>query len=258
MESPNIRPKMKKSKLSIDMPTVTNRSSDELKSKSHYFDNKKVEELLTRYVKGGCVDVVLRDEIMAHAMELLRQVIRVHNFHNIYPGHDPASFGDLFNTAWMQIEKCLYKFNYKPGHSKVFNLWSQISKTVILAHIKRENRDKKNYGSYKSHVETHQRPKSAVFERFFCEARSMSQYDNNGLKIIDALEKLYKDDERAHEGLIGKLTKITGISRQKIVQFLKQIRLRSFEFTDAPVNSERVGLAKGSRKDSDIDGDDEN
>lgn len=220
---------------------------NEAKSKGYYFDNYKVEQLLTRYVIGGCVDVKLRDEIMLNAMELLRQIIRTHNFHNIYPGHDPASFGDLFQTGWCQIEKTLYKFDHSPGHTKVFNLWSQVAKTVILAYIKREMRDKKNYGSYKNHQISHHKPGSAVLERFIEEVRTMGQYDEDGLRIIDSLEKLYKDDDKPYDGLIGKLVRMSGLSRQRVVSFLKQIRLRSFEFTDSPLNQERSQLSRNGR-----------
>lgn len=232
-------------------------AAGEAKAKGYYFDNHKVELLLTEYVKGGCVCVKLRDEIMSHAMELLRQIIRTHNFHNIYPGHDPASFGDLFQVGWCQIEKTLYKFDYRPGHTKVFNMWSQIAKTVILAHIKREMRDKKNYGSYKNHQISHHKPGSAVFERFVNEVKAMAQYDEDGLRIVDALEKLYQKDEKPYDGLIGKLVKLSGLSRQRVVSFLKQVRLRSFEFTDSPLNQERSQLSKGSRHDSEVDDDDE-
>jgi hypothetical protein len=250
--------KAQKSKQKIDPKLVKQLAQTailpehEAKSKGYYFDNYKVEQLLTVYVKGGCVDVKLRDEIMLNAMELLRQIIRTHNFHNIYPGHDPASFGDLFQTGWCQIEKTLYKFNYEPGHTKVFNLWSQVAKTVILAYIKREMRDKKNYGSYKNHQINHYKPNSAVLERFINEARSMGQYDEDGLRIVDCLEKLYKIDEKPYDGLIGKLVRLSGLSRQRIVSFLKQVRLRSFEFTDSPLNQERSQLSKGgSSRDED-------
>jgi hypothetical protein len=237
-------------------PVATFKPEDEAKVKGYYFDNHKVEKLLTEYVKGGCVDVNLRNEIMSHAMEILRQIIRTHNFHNIYPGHDPASFGDLFQVAWVQIEKTLYKFDYTPGHTKVFNMWSQIAKTVILAHIKREMRDKKNYGTYKGHLTNRHRPDGAAFERFIKEARDMCKYDNDGQVIIDSLEKLYQKDDKPYDGLIGKLVKASGLSRQRVTGFLKQLRLRNFEFTDSPFNKETNQIPKGTRageKESDDD-----
>ncbi len=104
----------------------------EKQPKSYYFDNEKVELLLTAYVKGGCTDARLRDEIMSHAGELIRQVIRTHNLQNIYPGRDEAAFGDLFQIGWTQIEKTLYKFDYRQGHTQVFNMWSKINRTVVI------------------------------------------------------------------------------------------------------------------------------
>jgi hypothetical protein len=242
-------PKDKSKDVKPDDPktTVTTPSVVD-EERNYYFKNSVVEALMTRYVKGGCTDVKLRDQIMSHAMELLRQIIRTHNFHNIYPGHDPASFGDLFQVGWLQLEKTLYKFDYQPGHTKVFNMWSQIAKTVILAHIKREMRDKKNYGTYKGHLINRYRPQSAAFERFLDEARAMSKYDEDGLVIIKAVEKLYEEDEKPYDGLIGKLVKMSGLSRQKITGFLKQVRLRSFEFTDSPLNQEGNHLLKSGSK----------
>lgn len=105
--------------------------SEEAKRLNHYFNNWEVERLLTKYVKSGCVSIELRDEIMVHAEELIRQIIRTHNFGEIY-GHDSASFGDLFQTAWAQIESVLYKFDYSPGHKRVFNMWCVSPDTMLM------------------------------------------------------------------------------------------------------------------------------
>jgi hypothetical protein len=159
--------------------------------KSYYFKNELVEELLYRYLETECTDIRFRDEIMSHASELIRQVIRAHNLQSIYHGRDDASFGDLFQVAWVQIESALYKYEaiphclscynrnrpqdsiivpefifiepllkayktcphcgektargqiYYKGRSKVFNMWSQVARTVILAYLKRDSRDRK-------------------------------------------------------------------------------------------------------------------
>ena len=118
-------PKTKQSNIDDDPAT-------EAKRKGYYFDNHKVEQLLIKYVADCCVDVRLRDEIMGHAAELIRQIIRTHNFHNIYPGSDDASFNDLFQVAWCQIESTLYKFDWSPGHTKVFNMWCVSPETLLL------------------------------------------------------------------------------------------------------------------------------
>ena len=126
-------PKKKKKKES-DKPNaeIDDDPSTEAKRKGYYFDNHKVEQLLMLYVADGCVDVKMRDEIMSHAAELIRQIIRTHNFHNIYPGSDDASFNDLFQVAWCQIESTLYKFDSSPGHTKVFNMWCVAPDTTLL------------------------------------------------------------------------------------------------------------------------------
>lgn len=258
-------------------------------SKSYYFDNLAVERLLYDYHETACTDIRLRDEIMSHASELIRQIIRANNLHTIYPGRDDSSFGDLFQVGWSQIELSLYKYRASPhclgcfnvnrphdsllikqdpdedtilfedlvklvrtcphcgtkitrnsvyykGRSKVFNLWSQVSRTVVLAYIKRESRDKKNYTSYQSHLIRKQTNKNYMFDRFLEELNEMCKYNNDYLEICESLEELYKTDDRAHEGLISKLVEKSGKSRSQVTDFLKFVRLRSFEFSDAPVD----------------------
>lgn len=210
------------------------------KPRKLYFDNPVVEKLLKEYVDGGCVCVSLRDQIMSHAEELIRQVIRTHNLHNIY-GKDPASFNDLFQLAWVQIERTLYKYDSSPGHTKVFNMWSQISRTVILAHIKREGRDKKNYNPYLSHTLNKENNKiskeNTKLERFIEEAYQICKYNPEFVNLIACIEELYETDNKPHDGLIGKLVKGSGLSRAKVHQFIQLLRLRSFDFTDSPVNT---------------------
>lgn len=269
-----------------------------INTKKMYFDNNLVESLLTQYAWTGCTDVTLRDQVMEHAGELIRQTIRTHRLHKIYPGNDDATFGDLFQTGWMQIERVLYKYRaivhcadcYNPnkpktsivyapqdyeygvpspediaemnkkcskcgkvptriiyrGVSKVFNMWSQIARTVILAYIKKESRDNKNANSYKTHlehepVEVDNGSQFCVFKRFLKEAREVCQYDSEHIEILQALENLFKTDNRPYEGLISKLTELSGKSRIQVLGFLKLLRLRSFEFTDSPINQEPKG-----------------
>jgi hypothetical protein len=270
-----------------------------------YFINEIVEWQLTQYIWTGCTDVKLRDEIMSHATELIRQIIRKQGLHQIYPGQDESSFGDLLQTAWVQIERTLYKYRARPhcrrcynpdrpndsvlynpgvveygiktiedtitmhdgkcpkcryalydipiikpvqglfagtetilyrGMSKVFNMWSQVARTVILAHIKKEGRDRKNSGSYVSHLGNKQKPISGIIERFLNELREINRFDDTNLKIIEALEQIINNDEKPHDGLISKLVNQSGFSRQAVTNFLKVTKLRSFELTDSPVN----------------------
>lgn len=234
---------------------------DEARVKGYYFDNYHVEQLMTGYVQGGCTDRCKRDEIMSHATELIRQIIRTHNFHEIYPGHDPASFGDLEQVAWCQIESTLYKFDWSPGHTKVFNMWSQIAKTVILAYIKKETRDRKNYSTYKKHLNSKRIKKDYKFARFVEELKKICELNGEHEAIITSLQQLYDTDDRPYDGLIGKLVKISGLSRSRISNFLKYVRLRQSDFTDSPHNDEarkeQMKAYDGRRKIYNIEDDDD-
>lgn len=291
---------------SVQAPDLT--PAPEIVQKRLYFINEIVEWQLTRYIWTGCTNVGYRNDIMSHASELIRQIIRKQGLHTIYPGQDESSFGDLLQTAWVQIERTLYKYRARPhcrrcfslerpaesllyspealeygiktldeivkmrkicpkckcklfagpmvepvqgryagsetilfrGMSKVFNMWSQIARTVILAHIKKEGRDKKNSGSYISHLGTKKKPVSGVIVRLIEELRELYKYDNDGQKIIKALEHLAQTDDRPHEGLIGKLIEYSKLPRQTVSTFLKMVKLRSFEISDSLLN--RAGI----------------
>jgi hypothetical protein len=107
---------------------------------------------------------------------------------------------------------------------------------VILAHIKKEGRDRKNSGSYVAHLGLKQRPISGIMARFLGELRELNQYNSDHLIIIDGLEWLMLNDDRPHDGLIGKLVDRTNLSRVVITTFLKLVRLRSFELSDSILN----------------------
>lgn len=265
---------------------LANSERKELLPKNYYFDNETVEFLMHQYLRGACTSVYLRDEIMKHASELIKQIIKAHNLGQIYPGKEESSIMDLFQTAWIQIESALYKYEALPhckkcfnamrpmdsllfneyvfedflikkiklcrrcknqiiivgihyrGKSRVFNMWSQIARTVILAYIKKENRDRKNSDVFKSHLEHKTIPYNETLQRFFSEAQAMSKYNDDHLKIIDELQKLYNEDDRAHEGLITKLVMRTKLSRSIVTDFFRILRSRSHEITDSPVNRE--------------------
>jgi hypothetical protein len=286
------------------------------KKKRYYFINEAVEWSLTQYLWGGCTNVAMRDEIMSHATELIRQIIRKQGLHTIYPGQEESAFGDLLQTAWMQIERTLYKYRARPhcrecfnpdrpndsvlyqpatleygiktihelaemgiteckkcgtvltylplvpasqgcfggsetvlyrGTGKVFNMWSQVSRTVILAYIKKEGRDRKNSGSYTAHLDNRGRQVSDAMQRFLSEAREICRYNAQHLVVLDTMEEMLQTDDRPHDGIIGKLVESSGVPRQVVTNMFKMIRLRSAEFTDSPINRE-VDQSRAERR----------
>lgn len=211
-----------------------NKTKSNTKKKNYYFDNEVVENLLDRYVKRGCVDVSLRDEIMSHAGELIRQIIRAHNFEHIFPGRDGSSFNELFQVAWMQIEKTLYKYNNSPNSPKVFNLWSQIAKTRILAYLKKEKRDKKNMPLYREYLTRRNKSRTKSiedFEKFLEELEIVCNDDEDFTVLVGAIKKIWLTDDKPHDGLKSKLKDASGINPNTINQFLKMIKLYRDEFT---------------------------
>ena len=277
---------MAKNSLNPDLEYPSFERREDL-AKNHYFDNETVERLMHKYMEGACTSLTLRDQIMEHASELIRNIIKAHNLGQICPGKDDTTSGDLFQTAWMQIESMLYKYEARPhcslkynklrpndsliideylflpelikkfrkcpicgtkiteehvyyrGKSKVFNLWSQVARTVGLAYIKKENRDRKNSGVFQKHLEERIIKRNEILERFFLEAREICKYNEDHLIILECIEGLYDEDEKPHEGLIGKLVEKSNLPRTSVIGFLKILRLRSKDFTDSPVNEEQ-------------------
>ena len=287
--------------------------------KKLYFINEIVEDKLRRYIWTSCTNIPLRDSIMSHAPELIKQIIRKQNLHMIYPGQEESAFGDLVQTAWAQIERTLYKFRARPhcricynpdrpadsalyvpaeneygiinfeelfdptfipgvgsiklvtgricphcngrlcgtpevdpkqgtfggsetvlfrGNSKVFNMWSQIARTVILAFVKKEGRDKKNATSYRDHLCDNTRVDEDRMKRFFTEAREILKYNKDHMRCLRALQVIIRDDDKPYDGLIGKLVEKSGLSRCQVTLFIKMLRIRSHDFTDSPISQE--------------------
>lgn len=261
---------------------------------------------------------------MSNATELIRQIIRKQGLHTIYPGQEESAFGDLLQTAWVQIEKTLYKYRSRPhcricynpdnpaksllyhpgdieygiksmeeviklnnkqcphcesklsstpiiepvqdlyggsasilyrGTSKVFNMWSQIARTVILAYIKKEGRDRKNSQSYMTHLDNKSKPVSDMALRFLGEGREIFKHNDDYLQIISALDWLTHNDDRPHDGMIGKLVERTGLSRATVTGFIKVVRLMSHQFTDSPINRNAPELKNNKGGDDDEDND---
>ncbi len=142
------------------------------------------------------------------------------------------------------------------GSSKVFNLWSQISRTVILAYIKKEARDRKNCTPYTNHLCNKPKPIGDMMSRFLTEVKTVCQYNDDFIKIADALDWIIHNDERSYNGIISKLTKRSGLSRSTVMNFIRYIKLRSCDFTDSPI-SRNISENQPDRSKDDCEFDDE-
>lgn len=124
------------------------------------------------------------------------------------------------------------------GNSKVFNMWSQIARTVILAFVKKEGRDRKNANQYRDHLCVNPKVDEDRLKRFFSEVREICKHNNDHLRCLEALVQIVRTDDKPYDGLIGKLVEQSGLSRPQVALFIKILRLRSAEFSDSPLNRE--------------------
>lgn len=121
------------------------------------------------------------------------------------------------------------------GTSKVFNMWSQIARTVILAFVKKEGRDNKNSPSYVNHLGSKSKSNDNI-TRFFLEIRELWKYNLQYLSLIDALEWLIQNDDKPHDGIITKLVERTSLPRTTVNEFISLTKLRSYELSDSNLN----------------------
>lgn len=214
---------------------------------NNFLNNSLVEGLVTEYVKGGCVDVQLRNRIMEHVPQFLKGVIKTFKFHQVLTIKDPHITEELTQVAWKQIEKTLYKFDYSDGHSKLFSQWTQVAKQCILAELKVKAKDISGYNGLKKHMLAGRSTLKPIdWQRFITEARDIFQYDDESIQIINHLEHLILNDDNLYDCLIGKLAKSTRLTRTRIVRFLKELRLMGGEFSDSPLNRDREEIAEDS------------
>jgi hypothetical protein len=111
---------------------------------SGYFDHNEVTELVKQYQARGCTSVALRDNVMLHSNELISGIIKSQNLKFVAHIQDHTTEYELHNIAWVQIERSLYKINTE-GTKKIFSMWTMIAKTSMLAYIKKNKRDRKDY-----------------------------------------------------------------------------------------------------------------
>jgi len=135
---------------------------------------------------------------------------------------------------------------------------SQIAKTCILAHIKKETRDRKNSTPYSSHLnERFRNVKNILVDRFIQEASEKFKYNKEYMKIVKALKALSDQDNRPYDGLIGKLARRTKLSKAKISSFIRLVRLNGQGFTDSGMGEKSRHFCVRHLKDSHDSIDDE-
>jgi hypothetical protein len=245
-------------------------SIDPQKPANHYFDNTLVENMVREYVLDGAINIDLRNKIMAHAIELIENVIRVNNFINIMNNPDQTSIDELKSIAWQAIEMSLYKFNatneyklknnrkikgqcieeledrifvechdkqiyeikkcliksVKRFHTKIFAFWSQVAKTCILAHIKKDKRDKRNKKHYTEHLLIRNktiRKYDIKISEFIDEAKKIFM-DSTSHKILDSLFQIYITYMEIPKSIEKEICQISKLNPKLVKQFFNNLR----------------------------------
>lgn len=111
-------------------------------------------------------------------------------------------------------------------HTKLFGFWSQISKTAILAYIKKDKRDNRNKPHYTDYlINRHKiiRNYPVEVDTFIKDAKSIF-VDPTSHKILDGLLEIYKSHNEFPKSFIKEIYRITGISVKTIKQFFKMLQ----------------------------------
>lgn len=191
----------------------------------HYFDNDRVEELLKLYLRGGCVDVALRDEIMSHATALITGVVNSKGYARMFTWRSEENLQDLVNLAWTRIEQTLYK--YVPGRGKVFSWWTQIVVLVCLAYTTRESKDRRRLDAYNTGERPHpclERIECPNFYKVMDELGKICEWNEKYVEMLEFVRAIYEGESAPWHGAIWKLQRRFG--KKQTWQFLDYIRAK--------------------------------
>lgn len=129
----------------------------------------------------------------------------------------------LYGGSW----SILYR-----GMSKVFNMWSQVSRTVILAHVKKDTRDLRNNDSYTDFINRKQTSgDNSQYSKVMEETKEYLWFNPEYCKVVDALIELssHQDPDKNFK---KKLATIADVDRKTVDHALSIIRVIMHECID--------------------------
>lgn len=147
-----------------------------------------------------------------------------------YPIIEPKQ--GLYGGTWT----ILYR-----GTSKVFNLWSQVARTVILAHVKKDSRDKRNNPSYKNHFESSRhRISGEVFSEMMKHAENMLWYDLKALSVLSVLKDMSFELNNLSSVIVKKnIIQSTGLTKKEVEKYILLLKLVFKDYKNAIRDSDR-------------------
>ena len=161
-------------------------------------------------------------------------IVRELNNHACLKMTDVKNYGKLYTVDLDDV------VSTRQDNTKIFNMWTQVTKTVCLAYVKHDTKDKKNLSTYTSNMKYKPIEPNHIVERFLEEATRFSKFDDEELAIVEAIRKIAAEgDFHANMGLVTTLCRITDLSEAKIKAYLYKLRLCEPDFSDSPINTVR-------------------
>ena len=128
------------------------------------------------------------------------------------------------------------------GMSKVFNMWSQVARTVILAYIKKDTRDVRNNDSYTEY--TTRKSSNGDNEQYvnmLIEAKEQMWFNDDYCAVIDSLITLSSEQD-ADRNFKKKLCEMTNLDRKIVdnalivLQVMLHLYAENFDSRDLRCN----------------------
>ena len=111
------------------------------------------------------------------------------------------------------------------GLSKVFNLWSQVSRTVILAHVKKDTRDLRNNDNYTDFIARKQSAgDNSQYNKIMGEVKEYLWFNPEYCQVVDALVELSSQPD-PDKNFKKKLSSLSDCDRKTVDSALLVIRV---------------------------------
>lgn len=134
----------------------------------------------------------------------------------------------LKNDGYIEPSQGLYGGTYHVlyrGMSKVFNMWSQVARTVILAYVKKDTRDVRNGDNYTEFISRkHSNGNNEQYTSALLQAKREMWFNPDYCDVVDALIELSSESD-PDKNFKKKLCTISGVERKSVDHALVVLRV---------------------------------
>lgn len=130
--------------------------------------------------------------------------------------------------AYIEPSQGLYGGTYDilyRGMSKVFNMWSQVARTVILAYVKKDTRDVRNGDNYSEFIaRKHSNGNNEQYASALLQAREQMWFNPAYCDVVDALIELSSETD-PDKNFKKKVCTLSGVERKTVDHALVVLRV---------------------------------